>query len=288
MDPRKLEYFLAIADEGGFSAAARSCGVSQPALSAAMRDLEAEVGCPLFERLPRRALLTPAGRALSGPARQVLRDIDTARAAVSDVAGLRSGSLSLCALPTLTADPLAPLVGRFRQAHPGVLVDLAAPEDAAQLVELLRTARCELGITQAADTPEDLETRSVGNQELVVVLDARFATMPDPLPLQALKGMALVTTPAGTSSRNLLEEGLGAAGVEPVIAVVTAQRDAILPLVLAGSGAALLPEALAAVSRGFGGVVRHPLPPIRRQVAVLHRRGPLAPAAQRFLAMLTR
>ena len=71
----------------------------------------------------------------------------------------------------------------------------------------------------------------------------------------------------------------------PSVAVVTAQRDAILPLVLAGAGAALVPEALAEVAALLGAAVVRPDPPITRQVSVLHRPGPLAPAAQRFLGL---
>src|SRR3974390_2429885 len=112
MDLRRVGYFLAVAEHGGFTRASQAVVVSQPALSLAVKKLEHELGVELFQRIGHDIRLTAAGAALVGPARQIQRDVETTRAAVADVAGLRSGSLSLCSLPTLAANPLAELVGR--------------------------------------------------------------------------------------------------------------------------------------------------------------------------------
>jgi LysR family carnitine catabolism transcriptional activator len=69
--------------------------------------------------------------------------------------------------------------------------------------------------------------------------------------------------------------------------VVTAQRDAILPLVIAGAGAALVPESLAQTAAGLGAVTVRPEPPIARPLALVHRPGTLSPAAARFVEMAT-
>ena len=82
MDLRKLGLFLAVVDEGGFTRAALAEFVSQPSVSQAIRELEAELGTPLFHRVGRGVTLTAAGEALVGPARQTLRDVEMARAAV--------------------------------------------------------------------------------------------------------------------------------------------------------------------------------------------------------------
>ena len=154
MDTRRLQHFVAVVDHGGFTAAAKATYVSQPALSLAVKELEADLGTPLFDRIGRRVQLTVAGTALLGPARQVLRDLETGRAAVTAVAGLESGVLSLACLPTLAADPTANLIGRFRRHYPGVRVDLAAPEDSRELFELVETGISELGLTDALGVPD--------------------------------------------------------------------------------------------------------------------------------------
>jgi DNA-binding transcriptional LysR family regulator len=110
MDSNRLRHFLAVVDHGGFTVAAQAVYVSQPALSLAVKELETELGVALFTRSGRRVQLTPAGAALLDPARQVLRDLENGQAAVEAVAGLRAGNMTMASLPTLAADPLAPLV----------------------------------------------------------------------------------------------------------------------------------------------------------------------------------
>jgi hypothetical protein len=88
MDARQLEYFLAIVDHDGFGRAAQHLHIAQPSLSQVIAGLERELGVPLFHRIGRGVVLSPAGRELIGPARQVLRDLRGAvRAAIRLGAG---------------------------------------------------------------------------------------------------------------------------------------------------------------------------------------------------------
>jgi LysR family transcriptional regulator, carnitine catabolism transcriptional activator len=286
MDSRKLAHFVAVAEHEGFTAAARATFVSQPALSLAVKDLEAEVGARLFARIGHRVHLTAAGSALLEPAQQVLRDIETGRAAVAAVTGLLAGSLSLASLPTLAADPMARLVGEFRRHHRGVRVDLAAPEDSDDLFALVESGACELGLTDAANVPASLATVSLLSQELVFILPPG-AAVPGEDPLDALdRGeIPLVVAPVGTSTRRLLDEQLGARGRTARLAVISAQRDAILPLVVAGAGAALVPDAMALIAEKLGAVVARAKPPVIRDLVLVHRPGSMSPAASRFLEL---
>ena len=275
---------MAVVDHGGFTAASRAVFVSQPALSLAVKELERELGTPLFARVGRGVRLTAAGAALLGPARQALRDVETGRAAVAAVAGVMAGSLSVCSLPTLAADPLAGLVGQFRQHHPGVRVDLAAPESGRELFDLVEGGTCELGLTDALHVPESFESIDLGSQSLVFIHPPGTSTS------RARGGVEVAVTdetpfvaaPEGTSTRRLLDEQLGALGITPMLAVASAQREAIIPLVLAGAGAALVPEALARFAEQFGAVVSKPDPAAVRRLALVYRSGELSPAAARF------
>jgi DNA-binding transcriptional LysR family regulator len=280
MDSRRLGYFVAVVDHGGFTPAAKAVFVSQPALSLAVKELEAELGVPLFTRIGRRVALTAAGTALLGPARQILRDLETGRAAVAAVAGLAAGSLSLASLPTLAADPMARLVGEFRRHYPSVRVDLAAPEDSQDLLDLVETGQCELGLTDARDVPTTLQAFALGPQTLVFIHPP--GTPPRGPAHTDLGQIPFVATPERTSTRQLLDERLAAEGIRPRLAVVTAQREAILPLVLAGAGAALVPDVVARLAETLGAVVVRPERPMVRQLALVHRSGPLSPAAVRF------
>lgn len=283
MDLRRLRIFLAVAEEGGFTRAADRLGMSQPAVSQAVGELEASVGTPLFHRLGRTVAPTPAGEALVPTARHVQRQIEQGLAAVAEVAGLHAGHLDLCCLPTLAAAPLAPLVGAFRAAHPGVSIVLADPDDTDQLLAFVRSGRSEVGLTEAVPA-DDLVTVPIGAQEYLVVFPPGTAA-PDPFPLRHLAALPLVAPPAGTSSRNLLDDALRRAGREATVVVEASQREALLPLIASGAGVGLLPRPLAEIAGSLGCAVAEPRPPVSRRVALVHRHAPLTPAAHQFVEL---
>ena len=284
MDSNRLRHFVAVVDHGGFTAAARAVYVSQPALSLAVKELEAELGVALLVRSGRRVRLTPAGTALLEPARQVLRDLETGQAAVEAVAGLKAGNLTVASLPTLAADPVAPLVGAFRRRYPGVRIDLAAPEGTSELFDLVVAGTCELGVNDAHDIPEALESHPLGRQTLLLILPPGSDHVEGAeIDLATLGETPFVVAPPGTSTFRLLEQGFAAVHGAPSVAVVTAQRDAIVPLVIAGAGAALVPESVAGTASGLGAVTARPMPSLERALALIHRAGPLSPAAARFV-----
>ncbi len=113
----------------------------------------------------------------------------------------------------------------------------------------------------------------------------RCLTATGPLGARELATTALVVSPPGTSTRMLLEQALASLGVTPLIAVETAAREAIVPLVLAGAGAALLPAPLALEAQRRGAAVRTARPKITRTVGLVHRASRLSPTAAAFLAL---
>ena len=284
MELHQLRYALAIVDHGTFTAAADACFVAQPSLSHAVRALERELGTPLFHRLGRRTTLTAAGEAFAPAAREVLRAIDTVRAGVDAVIGIEAGHLDLVALPTLAVDPITPLVGAFRTAHPGITVRLAHPEDTSELVELVRSGSSEVGVTELPVGAERIATIPLGRQELVAILPPGSAR-PRHLALAALAQRPLVTQRRGTSTRDAVDAAVAAVGAEVTVAVETDQREAIVPLVLAGAGAAVVPRPMATIARRDGAVVVPLRPPLWRQLGLIHRDAPLSPAAQAFIEL---
>lgn len=287
MDLRRLRMFLALVDHGTFTRAAAVSYVSQPALSKAVQELEREVGTALFERTRHGASLTAAGRALVPHARQVVRDVEAARAAVTAVTGLVAGAVELACLPTLAADPAAPWIAAFRRSYPGIQVQLADPDDPQELLSMVRNGVVELGVTERPADPAGLKVHRAGTQDLVAVLPPGAPAPPGPYPLTDLLDWPLVVAPPGTSSRRILEEALGRRGSRLRIAVETAQRDAILPLVLGGAGATVLPLAVAQAAVDFGAVVAPTRPRLVRPVTLIHRQSPLSPAAAAFVSTVT-
>lgn len=285
MDARRLGIFLAVVDAAGFTAAADVLEISQPAVSQGIRELETDLGALLFHRLGRGIALTPAGEALVEPARQARRDLEIGRAAVAAAAGLEVGRLDLACLPTLAIAPLAPLVGEYRSAYSGVAVTLADPANSAELVQFVRSGRSEVGLVDVRDV-QDLVSVPLASQDFLVVLPPGSEAAA-PLPLRELADLPLVAAPAGSSTRALLDEAMalsGAAGRARVV-VEAAQREALLPLIVAGAGVGLLPRPLAEVAAVLGCVVVDPQPEVRRTVTLVHRDGPLTPAAGAFVEL---
>lgn len=289
MDEKRLAYFLAIVDEGGLTKAARAQHVAQPSLSQSLGALERELGAQLFDRAGRGLRLTAAGHALIGPARQALRSIAEVRSAVGEVSALLAGTLEIAALPTLAVDPLADLVGRFRVEHPGVAVSMREAESATGMSALVRDGGCELGLTHLPLPRQGLTTVELGVQELLFVLPASIdfgsAHSSKAISPAALAKIPLIVSPPGTSTRMLLDQAMEAAGVVPSVAVETDAREAIVPLVLAGAGGALLPAPLALEAERRGALVRAARPRIARRIGLVRREGPLSPAARAFAAL---
>jgi DNA-binding transcriptional LysR family regulator len=285
LDIRRLSLFLAVVDHGGFSRAAQAAHISQPALSQAIAQLETELHGPLFHRLGRKVALTDAGVALVGPARAVLREIDAARQATAEVNKLSQGRLDISCLPTLSADPLSVLLGSFCRAHPAITVHIASPADPDELAGQVGSGSAELGITDATRMADGLLMVPLCRQQLVALLPPGSGRPDGPLRLAALADLPLIVTPPGTSTRELLDRALRREGIRPVVAVETSQREAILPLVLAGAGTAVLPEALAGLAAARGAVAATFDPPLMRKVAIARRPGSLTPAAAAFLAI---
>ena len=288
MDDRRLRYFLTVVDEGSVTGAARRLHVAQPSLSQALRVLESELGAELFHRVGRGVRLSAAGEALIGPARQVLRAIDEARDAITGIVELKTGTLEIAALATLAVDPMANLIGRFREQHPGVQVRVHEPESADGIRALVRDGACELGAAHLPLPGDQIIAHPLGEQELLFVLPPASVPQSErPLGAREVASTPLVVSPPGTSTRILLEQALNAVGVTPNIAVETAAREAIVPLVLAGAGAALLPAPLACEARRRGATVCSARPRITRTVGLIHRTSRLSPAAAAFFALAT-
>ena len=206
--------------------------------------------------------------------------------AVGSVRELDTGTLDLVALPTLAVDPLAPLVGRFRTLHPGVVVRVSEPEDARALADRVADGHSEVGLAELPADRDDLVAIRLDRQEIVAVCPpGTQLPAPGRLPVGRLAGMPLVATPAGTSTRDLLDRALAAAAVAPLIAVEISQREAIAPLVLRGAGTSFLPWSMAEALGAQGAVVARLVPALTRTIGLLHRANPLTPSARAFVEL---
>jgi LysR family carnitine catabolism transcriptional activator len=288
VERRQLEYFLTVAAHGSFTSAAAALRVSQPSLSHAIKAAEREVGASLFHRHGRGATLTAAGQALVGPAQQVLRDFAAAISSVQRVNDLVAGRLDLVTQTTLAVNPLAPLVGAFRRAYSGIDVRIEEPEHAAAVADMVRTGRFEFGLADFSAPTANLQSYELPAQQIVAVLppDSELRTARR-LTASQLAALDLVLPPPGTASRSMVEFALAGAGIPLRIAVETTHRAAIVPLVISGAGATLLPRPMAEAATCQGAVLVDIEPPLVRRIRLFRRPGALSRAGQAFYEMVT-
>jgi DNA-binding transcriptional LysR family regulator len=148
---RQLEHFLAIVEEGTFTAAAARVFMVQSSLSASLLALERELGTELFIRGRRGAELTDAGRALVGPARTTLERIEKAKDAVSEVRDLLRGTVRVAIAPSLPRSiDLCDTIRRFHEEHPGVEVRILRT-DSRTMADLVIDGHVDFAITPWVD-----------------------------------------------------------------------------------------------------------------------------------------
>ena len=280
---RLVEYFVAVIDHGSITKAAQALYIAQPSLSQAIRGLERRLGVQLFQRTGRRLVLTADGTAFVEPARRVLRDVQRARGAVQDVRAMTTGQLDIAALATLAAHPLPQLAGAYQRRYPGVRLNITDPGSTGRVLDEVRRGDAELGLTKLPVDNASLRAVPLADEEIVLVLPPDLAaSLPDPVPLESVRGIPLVLEFTDTSTRDIVNDVLDPA--EQSVAVECAHRQAIWDLVSQGAGATFLPRELA--ERELSGVVRRStVPEIRRSTGLVHRAGELSPAARAFVEL---
>jgi LysR family carnitine catabolism transcriptional activator len=286
MDRRHLEYFLAIVDTGSFTRAATALRVTQPSLSHAMGALERELASGLFERSGRGVRLTPAGEALVEPARRVLRSFAVARGAVRTAAEGGRGRLTVIANTLWALDPLVAVLGEFRQSHPGVELLVSDPGSRSEVLDRVRSGEFQFGLVDGIAPTGMLGSRWLVDHELVAVLPPHDARPGASVGVADLVPLGLICTPRGTALRGLLDDQLERVGLPSEVTVETAHLASVVPLVLAGAGAALLPGGLAAEAAARGARVLGLQPPARAAVSLVWRAHRLSGLEQHFLGVV--
>ncbi|MGY1792940.1 LysR family transcriptional regulator [Geodermatophilus sp. SYSU D00525] len=286
MDVRQLSYFLAVVETMNFGRAAEQLHMAQPSLSQAIGALERELGVPLFHRVGRGIVLSDAGAQLIEPARQVVRDLEAARAAARSARGLQRGRVELVAMPSPGIEPLTTLVRAFTTAHPAMTVTADAAFTPEEVVQAVKAGRAELGLLGAASPPHTggLRVLPIEEQPLVLVSPPEGGEpRRSPVTREDLAGTRLVVSREGSLMRRLVDDVL-ASGVDARIVVEAEHRTSVLPLVLAGVGHAVLPSSWTPLAERAGARVRRIEPPVLLRIALVSRATALTPAAQAFVA----
>ncbi|WP_327267981.1 LysR substrate-binding domain-containing protein [Streptomyces sp. NBC_01218] len=247
MELRQLKYFLAVAEESNFTRAAERVHVSQPGISAQIRQLENDLGTTLIDRSGRSAGLTAVGEVAFGHARAVLAAVEALRHAVDEMNGLVRGRLVVGMVTACTVTPLFEALSSFHLAHPGVEISLME-DDSAKLVEYVREGTVDLALIGAAgQAPEDLDGQQVISEAIVAAVPPGHPLAAESgLTLAELSGYPVICLPKGTGIRAVLDQASAARGLTPTVALQASAPGAVVHLAERGLGVAVLSESMLA------------------------------------------
>ena len=251
MEIRHLQSFAAAAERQSFTKAAKSLGLTQPAVSQHVAVLEELLDVSLFEREGRTVVLTVAGRRLHDYARRILDLVDEARREVGQddtvIAGAVIAGTMRIASSTVPAELVLPeLLAEFRTLHPKVRESVTV-SDSRAAAAAVESGEADLGFVGELPRSSQLRARSIATDKLVLVVSPQHPLSGcKKTSLRRLRSEPLIVREPGSGTRRCVEQALEAAGLSPDelnIAMEVNSNDAIRAAVEGGLGAAFLSQA---------------------------------------------
>lgn len=288
--PLKLEWlrsFLAVAELGNYSEAARSLRLSQPAVWTHVRELEENLRARLFENFARRPRLSRVGELAAREARRVIESVHAFRDEVTGAASTVRGIVAVAA-STTPGNYLLPAVMReFERRHPGARTTLSIG-NSERVLRRVAESEADVGIAGLRPDSTDFVSRPLCRDDIVLFagkghrLAGRRATARD------LRGERFIVREPASATRRLSESFLAAGTPRPLLMELGCP-ETVKRAVAAGLGIGLLSRIAirSELRRGELVEVRARGVPIRRELTVvLHRRKHVTPALEAFLGIL--
>jgi len=279
---RQLRVFRSVAHTRNFSRTGDAIGLTQPAVSRAIVELERGLGVRLLDRTTREVALTEAGRSLAARLERALDELD---ATLSDVAGLADadgGKVRVASSPTLSAYLMPACIAACARAAPRVRF-LLFDRIQQEVLESVRGGEVDFGVVVEPKAVDDLYCEAILQEPFVVVVPARhrLARLAD-VRWKALDGEPLVLLDGSSGSRRYVDEALARNGAACKVEQELSHPTTVFQMVEAGIGLTVMPR-LAVPPGGLHGLAVRPLlPRLERTVMLVRRRDrALSPVAER-------
>lgn len=282
---KTLGTFLAVAEHASFRKAGEQLHLSLPAVSMQIKQLEEQLGVPLFQRTTRRVDLTREGEQLLISARKAMAELQQGLGELQQAANVQQGHLSLACVPTVAGTRLPKLLTAFAKKYPGVSVrvrELALPE----LLEAVRRREVDFGIGPEPQKKGELVFAPLFVDEYVALVPAAAARDGRTgISLRELVRMPLLTLSSASLFRRHLDDTLRTQGLEAEMNYEFTHASTLVAMAEAGLGAGLLPRvAVPARTRLKALRITHPV--LSRTICIVTIRGhTLSPAAARMVEL---
>jgi DNA-binding transcriptional LysR family regulator len=240
MELRQIRYLLEVARRGGFTRAAESLQIAQPALSVAVRRLERELGVKLIDRSRHGAAVTPEGRSFVQRAAQIERQVHDLELEMREIQGLARGEASV-GIPTMLATyAFPPVIAAFRERHPGLKLAIHA-DGAHSIQRRVAAGELDVGVVARQGILESLVFRPLLRDEMVVCVSRghRLAGKRS-VRIEDLAEEPLLLFREGFLQRALLEDAFGARRLVPHVALETNLVPLLVDAAARGTGVTTL------------------------------------------------
>jgi DNA-binding transcriptional LysR family regulator len=287
----QLKTFVTVVEHASFSDAARSMGLSQPAVTMQVQALEADLGVTLLDRRYRKVEITESGRTLLPYARKVLAELDGARTALDQLSETVTGRLLFAASTTPGQYVLPRLLGGFLKQFPEVGVSLRV-FDTAEVIEKVESGEAQLGMTGAEVHGARVEYESLGHDDLVMICAPDHALLKkEEVRFTDLVDEPFIVRESGSGTRMVFEDAIRRGGVDPAelrVVMELGTNEAIVSAVEGGMGVGVVSLWVADKALQLGTVARVPEGsfPLKRPLFLVMPRTTLTRAADALVDYL--
>lgn len=286
MELRHLRYFLRIAELNNLSRAAKQVFVSQSTLSHGLRQLEEELGTPLFDRIGRRIRLTQAGSIFRDYAARALNEVERGITTLQELKGLEGGTLNFGVIPAFQASFVPNVVTSFRKRYPKVSITVQELRSSA-MEDTLAAGGLDIGLGLQPASRDEVEAEYLFEERLLLLVARNHPlAKKQTLQIKSLATVPLALLTARFATRRLIDKAFGEADVRPNVMIQMESIEGLIAIARRGAIATIVPDRAAAIASGVH-AVRLTNPEMIRKAALLWRkRAYRTRAASTFAQML--
>lgn len=228
MEIRQLKAFVAIAETNTFTAGARRMNVTQAAISMQIRQLEEEVGVPLFTRTPRRVILTEGGERLLERARRIIREHNTALEEIAEIAGAEYGRLRIGSASAMFATSQLPeILEKLKTKFPNGEITVNSGTSQI-LVDKILHGEIDIAFISLPVESVNIQTELLVSDEIVAIAHPSHPLANQKvISLASLANESLILGEKGGNTRRMIDDFFAVSGIKPKIAMELSRQSAI-------------------------------------------------------------
>jgi len=284
----QLEYFVAVAETGGFSRAAERCSVAQPSLSQQIMKLEKEIGNPLFDRLGRKVALTDVGRQLLPRAHAILAELQNIKVEIQTEIHEGHGTLAVGFIPTVAPFVLPKVIRRFSEDFPNATLEVHEGLT-EELIRKIIDAELDVGITSLPISNKLIQTEELLTEPLLVASTQKYDVVSRAsIQVKELDDFPFIALSEVHCLGEQVQSFCYQQDLDLNIVCHTSQLTTVQNCVALGLGVSLVPRALA-ISDHSDQIVYRPvsdIPPQRKIAAATHAKRHISFLARQFIEVV--